>query len=89
MIHWVGDIIYSEDLNILYSPVKIRKKHLYPEQIPRKLFVVVFGSIIFREKHIKSSPKFDHHRGSKYDIKRNGRQGLYSKKTNYAYFNMC
>ena len=38
----------------LHSPVKLR---FDPEQIPRKRFIVVFGSITCKEQHTKSSPK--------------------------------
>jgi len=36
---------------------KYEEKKLYPEQIPRKRFIVFFGSITCREKHTKSLPK--------------------------------
>ena len=50
------------------SPIKIRKKYPYTEQIPRKQIIVLFGSITRGEQHTKSLPKSDPHKGPNYDV---------------------
>jgi len=56
----------DQKIPIVQSKYEI--KHLNPQKIARKRFMMFLSTIMCGEQHTKSLPESDHHKGPNYDV---------------------